>query len=62
MMPHIKPKCKEDGEELFFYNWGSMGGSHSSYYKCPKCKRVVEIYDRDLPYYEIKETQQYKRF
>lgn len=43
------PKCKKCKETLHFAGYASMGGSHSNYYRCPECKRVVEIYDRDLP-------------
>ena len=61
-MPHIMPKCKECEEELLFWGIAKMGGRRSNHYKCPKCKKVIEIYDRDLTYYEAKEAQHYKEF
>jgi anaerobic ribonucleoside-triphosphate reductase len=39
---------------MYFRGYASMGGSHSNYYKCSNCGRVVEIYDRDLDYTEPK--------
>lgn len=60
-MPHVRPKCTKCGEQLYWDGYASMGGSHSNYYRCPKCDRVVEIYDRDLPY-NPELAQKYKAF
>ena len=46
------PVCKKCDGRLYFGGYARMGGSHSNYYKCKSCDRVVEISDRDLPYIE----------
>ncbi|KKK82139.1 hypothetical protein LCGC14_2806350, partial [marine sediment metagenome] len=48
------PVCKDCDVSLRFDGYASMGGNHSNYYKCPKCERVVTIYDYDLPHIEVK--------
>jgi phage FluMu protein Com len=51
--------CWQCGSELGWAGYASMGGSHSNYYKCAKCKKVVEIYDRVLGecvFYDVRKS------
>jgi len=43
-----KPYCKECKILLKYDGPARMGSFHSNWYKCPSCKKVVEIYDCDL--------------
>lgn len=47
-MVEFRPVCKKCKVVLNWDGFASMGSSHSNYYKCGTCGRVVEIYDRDL--------------
>lgn len=42
------PHCLKDGSRLIWNCYASMGGQHSNIYRCPKCKKRVEIYDACL--------------